>query len=173
MATLTHPKSFSSKIFAQPERNNRLFHDGVFTHEKWHRHRNTAWRHRPEPVTWFTVLLGFGWHMLYVLAITALVGLYETFLVPTGVTSIAVAGMQTPFSLMTFALSLLLVFKTNSSYARWVEGRVIWGAIVNYMRNLTRQALCHLPPEEQHLKVSEQGYNIVNCSFVIERQFSR
>lgn len=31
--------------------------------------------------------------------------------------------------MITFALSLLLVFKTNSSYSRWWEGRIIWGQV--------------------------------------------
>lgn len=37
------------------------------------------------------------------------------------------------------ALALLLVFRTNSSYDRWWEGRKQWGGIVNETRNLARQ----------------------------------
>ncbi|HEU4535463.1 MAG TPA: bestrophin family ion channel [Polyangiaceae bacterium] len=36
------------------------------------------------------------------------------------------------------ALSLLLVFRTNSSYDRFWEGRKLWGGIVNECRNLAR-----------------------------------
>lgn len=36
------------------------------------------------------------------------------------------------------ALSLLLVFRTNSSYDRFWEGRKLWGGIVNETRNLAR-----------------------------------
>lgn len=39
-------------------------------------------------------------------------------------------------SLVGFVLSLLLVFRTNTAYERWWEGRKIWGAIVNNSRNL-------------------------------------
>jgi predicted membrane chloride channel (bestrophin family) len=45
-----------------------------------------------------------------------------------------------PFGLSSFALSLLLVFRTNSSYARWDEARKIWGAVTNRSRDLVRQA---------------------------------
>jgi putative membrane protein len=38
------------------------------------------------------------------------------------------------------ALSLLLVFRTNSSYDRFWEGRKQWGAIINETRNLARSA---------------------------------
>ncbi|GFH12322.1 uncharacterized protein HaLaN_07981 [Haematococcus lacustris] len=49
--------------------------------------------------------------------------------------------------MLTFALSLLLVFKTNSSYARWWEGRVVWGQVVNFGRNLPRLMLTWAPRE--------------------------
>ncbi|HPE98418.1 MAG: hypothetical protein H6548_12150 [Chitinophagales bacterium] len=39
-------------------------------------------------------------------------------------------------SLVGFVLSLLLVFRTNSAYDRWWEGRKIWGSFVNNSRNL-------------------------------------
>lgn len=37
--------------------------------------------------------------------------------------------------LLGFALSLLLVFRTNTAYDRWWEGRKLWGALVNTSRN--------------------------------------
>lgn len=36
-------------------------------------------------------------------------------------------------------LGLLLVFRTNTAYERFWEGRKIWGSIVNTVRNLARQ----------------------------------
>jgi len=38
-----------------------------------------------------------------------------------------------PFSISTFALSLLLVFRTNSSYDRWWALGLTWGAAVGVM----------------------------------------
>lgn len=43
-----------------------------------------------------------------------------------------------PHSLMVSALSLLLVFKTNSAYQRFAEGRKIWETIINNARDLYR-----------------------------------
>ncbi len=42
------------------------------------------------------------------------------------------------------ALGLLLVFRTNSSYDRFWEGRQLWGSLVNESRNLARGASVHL-----------------------------
>lgn len=39
-------------------------------------------------------------------------------------------------SLVGFVLSMLLVFRTNSAYDRWWEGRKLWGAMVNNSRSL-------------------------------------
>src|SRR5579859_8128036 len=39
-------------------------------------------------------------------------------------------------SLLGFVISMLLVFRTNTAYDRWWEGRKQWGALVNTSRNL-------------------------------------
>ena len=44
-----------------------------------------------------------------------------------------------PFQLTSFALSLLLVFRTNSSYSRWYEGRRRFGRITTTCRDICRQ----------------------------------
>ncbi|TDE49874.1 bestrophin family protein [Flavobacterium sp. GT3P67] len=36
-----------------------------------------------------------------------------------------------------FVISLLLVFRTNTAYDRWWEGRKMWGALVNNSRNFS------------------------------------
>ncbi|MNU44568.1 Bestrophin, RFP-TM, chloride channel [compost metagenome] len=40
------------------------------------------------------------------------------------------------YSIMGFVISLLLVFRTNTAYDRWWEGRRKWGELVNDSRNL-------------------------------------
>lgn len=49
--------------------------------------------------------------------------------------------------LVSVALGLLLVFRTNASYDRFWEGRKLWGTIVNASRNLVRAASVHLRDE--------------------------
>jgi len=45
-------------------------------------------------------------------------------------------GLMSVYSLVGFVISLLLVFRTNTAYDRWWEGRKKWGELVNNSRNL-------------------------------------
>ncbi|ASZ11636.1 hypothetical protein KTO58_16810 [Chitinophaga pendula] len=47
--------------------------------------------------------------------------------------------------LLGFVISLLLVFRTNTAYDRWWEGRKQWGALVNNSRNLSLKLDAILP----------------------------
>jgi putative membrane protein len=52
-------------------------------------------------------------------------------------------------SLLGFALSLLLVFRTNTAYDRWWEGRKLWGSLVNNSRNLAIKLHSILPDSDK------------------------
>ena len=52
------------------------------------------------------------------------------------------------YSLIGFVLSLLLVFRTNTAYDRWWEGRKKWGELVNNTRNLAVKLSTLCPDEE-------------------------
>jgi putative membrane protein len=45
-------------------------------------------------------------------------------------------AISTIYSILGFTLSLLLVFRTNSAYDRWWEGRKLWGELMNNTRSL-------------------------------------
>lgn len=51
-------------------------------------------------------------------------------------------------SLLGLVISLLLVFRTNTAYDRWWEGRKLWGALVNNSRNLAIKLNALLPAEQ-------------------------
>ena len=48
-------------------------------------------------------------------------------------------------TLLGFAISMLLVFRTNTAYDRWWEGRKLWGSLVNNSRNLAMKMETLLP----------------------------
>ncbi|MEY4329966.1 MAG: hypothetical protein RL609_714, partial [Bacteroidota bacterium] len=48
-----------------------------------------------------------------------------------------VKNLTTVQTLLGFVLSLLLVFRTNTAYDRWWEGRKLWGALTNNARTLS------------------------------------
>lgn len=53
-------------------------------------------------------------------------------------------------------LSLLLVFRTNTAYERFWEGRKAWGTLVNTVRNLARQlwgSIAENEPEDRKEKI--------------------
>lgn len=52
-------------------------------------------------------------------------------------------------NLLGFVLSLLLVFRTNTAYDRWWEGRKLWGSLVNNSRNLAIKLSALLPKEDE------------------------
>ncbi len=49
--------------------------------------------------------------------------------------------------LLSFAISMLLVFRTNSAYDKWWEGRKLWGALMNNSRNLAIKLNTFLPQD--------------------------
>ncbi|HVD98763.1 MAG TPA: bestrophin family ion channel [Cytophagaceae bacterium] len=59
----------------------------------------------------------------------------------------------TVFSLLGVVLGLLLVFRTNTAYERWWEGRRIWGGLVDASRNLAIKLDAYLPAQDTQARV--------------------
>lgn len=57
-------------------------------------------------------------------------------------------------NMLSFVISLLLVFRTNTAYDRWWEGRKLWGELVNNSRNLAIKISNMLDPD----MVTERNY---------------
>ena len=69
-------------------------------------------------------------------------------------------------TLLGFALSMLLVFRTNTAYERWSEGRRLWGTLVNNSRNLALKIKTLLP--ENHPDTAFFEAMIPNYAFVLK-----
>jgi putative membrane protein len=52
-------------------------------------------------------------------------------------------------SLLSFVISMLLVFRTNTAYERWWEGRKLWGSLVNTSRNLAIKINAIIPATDE------------------------
>jgi len=59
-----------------------------------------------------------------------------------------VSNLPVMHSLLGFAISMLLVFRTNTAYDRWWEGRKLWGQLVNVSRNLAVKIAVMVPHEQ-------------------------
>lgn len=63
-------------------------------------------------------------------------------------------------------LGLLLVFRTNTAYERFWEGRKLWGALVNTVRNLARQiwiAIAVKEPGDREKKITVLRMLVAFC----------
>lgn len=112
---------------------------------------------------WFRHILKFHktdtfrilwWEMVIVAAYTAVVAACEIHLLRelrlgTAGDAVEKALKDTTImhSILGFVLSLLVVFRTNTAYDRWWEGRKLWGALVNNTRNLAVKMNSLLPAE--------------------------
>ena len=112
---------------------------------------------------WFRHILHFHrtdtfrilfWEMVIVAVYTAIVAAFEIHWLrelraDAAGESVAKALKDTTImhSILGFVLSLLVVFRTNTAYDRWWEGRKLWGALVNNTRNLAVKINSFLPAE--------------------------
>ncbi|WAS04124.1 bestrophin family ion channel [Gloeomargaritales cyanobacterium VI4D9] len=102
------------------------------------------WSSPPMTLQQNWVNLTFTWRGSVIPAVLPRIILYSAIALVVVLTHTYTAG-SVPFGLVTFTpdvvLGLLLVFRTNTAYDRFWEGRKAWGTIVNASRNLARQIL--------------------------------
>ena len=64
-----------------------------------------------------------------------------------------VSNLPQMHSLLSFVISMLLVFRTNTAYDRWWEGRKLWGQLINTSRNLAIKIAAVTGPEEEEIRI--------------------
>lgn len=96
-----------------------------------------------DPKNWLGVLFDFPrspvFRTLFLDVVGA--GLWAALVVwvETDLIRVAVPLGPSFLSILGIILGLLLVFRTNTAYDRWWEGRRLWGQLVNVSRGLARQ----------------------------------
>lgn len=63
------------------------------------------------------------------------------------------SSLNLPFSLSTFLLSVVLAYRTNSSYGRFQEARSYWAGMTSKNRELVRQAISWMDPVRDQERV--------------------
>jgi len=111
--------------FADP--NDRRYSSADWAHNMLSLHNSTILREIRGPVSWIT-----AW--------SAIVSLAYKMFQWSGMHSLAdrMCLGSTPHSLIASSIGLLLVFRTNSSYQKFTEGRKTWEQILNTCRDVTR-----------------------------------
>jgi putative membrane protein len=80
----------------------------------------------------------------------AIVQLINVYIVPLN----SVAAI--PWQLVGLALGLLLVFRTNTAYERYWEGRRMWGSVTSATRNFALATFAYLKPSHPDIVIVRQ-----------------
>ena len=104
------------------------------------------------PKDWYKLILSFHKSDTFRMLLPAIVGMaaFSTLFVYLGLevwhfdykSTIAV------HSILGFVISMLLVFRTNTAYDRWWEGRKLWGGFVNGSRSFSMKLAAMVPRSE-------------------------
>ncbi|OAE19416.1 hypothetical protein AXG93_4273s1100 [Marchantia polymorpha subsp. ruderalis] len=127
-----------------PKEEVFLYRRTVYDHKDWSRHRSSL-RHSRHILSMRSsrVILALWPPVFGLTTVSIALSAYNECILshwlPSFLPLLHVSA--TPFQLMAPALALLLVFRTNASYARFDEARRAWGSNVNRTRDITRQAL--------------------------------
>ncbi len=119
------------------------------------------------PKDWFKLIFQFHKSDTFRILLPALIGM--------GLYTALLAYLESAFfntkhedptkvhNILGFVLSMLLVFRINTAYDRWYEGRRLWGGFVNSSRNLALKLNSILP--ESHKEVKE-NFRILITNYV-------
>ncbi len=101
------------------------------------------------PKDWFTLIIQFHKSDTFRTLLPSIfsIGVYAAIIVYAEgeYFNLTIKNPTVMHSILGFVLSMLLVFRTNTAYDRWWEGRRIWGSIVNNARNLSLKLVSILP----------------------------
>ena len=136
--------------------NSRKLFRTVFDFENWAEHRATSrYMRHISGIFKSRLVYGLATPLISVSILAVLVAVghellnYGVFVIPEGLKDVLFINSAIPMSLTSSILGLLLVFRTNSSYSRWLDARKNWGVLVNRSRDIVRQGMTWLPEDEQ------------------------
>lgn len=116
------------------------------------------------PKDWWKLILSFPKSDTFRIMLPGIIGIaVYTFIVVYTEKELIHAHFNnttTIHAMVGFVLSMLLVFRTNTAYDRWWEGRKAWGSFVNNSRNLAIKLSAVIKDKEDRtrLKILIQNY---------------
>lgn len=117
------------------------------------------------PKDWFKLILQFHKSDTFRILFFSLIsiGIYASVIVyvEEHYFHLTIKNSTVMHSILGFVLSMLLVFRTNTAYDRWWEGRKIWGSILNNARNLSLKLSAILVHEKDRLELNHLIRNYV------------
>lgn len=123
------------------------------------------------PKDWFSLILNFHKSDAFRMLIPAMMGiaLLSSVLcyLHIELQVITLRSTTVMHSLLGFVISLLLVFRTNTAYDRWWDGRKLWGELVNNSRNLMLKICAFVPDDKKELR-NNFRISITNYAFALK-----
>ena len=117
------------------------------------------------PKDWFKLIIQFHKSDTFRILFFSLlsIGVYSAIIVyvEDHYFHITIKNSTVMHSILGFVLSLLLVFRTNTAYDRWWEGRKAWGSVLNNARNLSLKLAAILVHEKDKLELNHLIRNYV------------
>jgi len=111
------------------------------------------------PKDWFSLIIKFHKSDTFrvLLPVLISVGVYAAIIVALEVHffHVETKNPTVMHSILGFVLSMLLVFRTNTAYDRWWEGRRIWGSFVNNSRNLALKLSVLVSGADDRLEIKQ------------------
>lgn len=117
------------------------------------------------PKSWLTLIFSIHksdtlrilWkEILYMILLTLFIAFIEIHFFPEAV---FLEKLVSVYQLIGFVISLLLVFRTNTAYDRWWEGRRKWGELVNDTRNFAAKINAIIPIESEKVFFARMTVN--------------
>ncbi len=104
------------------------------------------------PKDWFSLIFKFHKSDTFrkLMPLMICVGIYATIVVYIETNYFHIKSSGTVHSLLGFVISMLLVFRTNTAYERWWEGRKLLGSLLNNSRNLAIKLTAMLKNDSLH-----------------------
>jgi putative membrane protein len=120
--------------------SSRKYRRTIYKHEDWVKHRSSdRLKDNLKGIFVSGVVRQLQSEVLLIMSVAASVVLWNNDLSPY--LNMGKVSLSTlPFTLSSPALGLLLVFRTNASYARWMIARTEWGRIISQSKNTVRMA---------------------------------
>ena len=127
---------------------SRKYRRTVFRHKDWVTHRSSSSRivDNLQSIFFSGVVRQLRPQVTAVSSVAAIVLIWNYLAthatgLPTDDLELSVLSLPTlPFTVSSPALGLLLVFRTNAAYARWMSGRDAWARMIVHCKNLVRMA---------------------------------
>ncbi|MBF0538552.1 MAG: hypothetical protein HQL03_09910 [Nitrospirae bacterium] len=97
-------------------------------------------------------------------AVSAIITLIHSYVIKINTPS-------TPWSIVGVALGLMLVFRTNTAYERYWEGRRMWGSIINSTQNLAIDLIAYISSDHtESLKLRQRLFKLLTAFPILVKQ---